>query len=219
MSIVAEITLQHPDLALADTLRIDSERTIRTEHRAATLGTRTRFYDVEGRDAAAFESALDDDHTVADWGLSGAYADHRIYRIALSDELKVITPEILDRDIRILDSTSDGDGWLVRMIAPDRAALESLREYCEREGVSFHLRKLRDVVDGREGDRGVNLALTERQREVATVATEMGYFERDGASAAEVADALGISKSTLSTHLRAVTASAFRELFADEPRR
>jgi len=50
-------------------------------------------------------------------------------------------------------------------------------------------------------DRSV---LTDRQREVATAAVEAGYFETDGAAAAEVAQTLGISKSTLSEHLRAV---------------
>ncbi|WP_162551663.1 helix-turn-helix domain-containing protein [Halohasta litchfieldiae] len=46
--------------------------------------------------------------------------------------------------------------------------------------------------------------LTDRQREVATVAIEMGYFEETGATAEETADALDISKSTLSEHLRIV---------------
>ena len=219
MSLVAEIVLEHPDLALSDTLRSDPQLTIRAEHRAATLGAQARFYAVDPERAATFERALDDDHTVADWRLTEAYDDTHLYRIAFSDALKLITPGMLTRDIRILDSTSEGRGWLVRMIAPDRAALESLRAYCERECVSFRLRKLRDAVDHRGRDRGVDLDLTERQREVATVAAEMGYFERGGASAAEVAAALDISKSTLSTHLRAVSAKVFRELFADGSRR
>lgn len=46
--------------------------------------------------------------------------------------------------------------------------------------------------------------LTDRQREVATVALGSGYFESDGATASEVAATLKISKSTLSEHLRIV---------------
>lgn len=46
--------------------------------------------------------------------------------------------------------------------------------------------------------------LTDRQHEVASVSIELGYFETDGASATEVADSLGVSKSTLSEHLRIV---------------
>jgi len=46
--------------------------------------------------------------------------------------------------------------------------------------------------------------LTDRQREVANVALEMGYFETGGPTAEEIASTLQISKSTLSEHLRIV---------------
>jgi len=46
--------------------------------------------------------------------------------------------------------------------------------------------------------------LTDRQREVVSVAVEMGYFTETGATTEEIAAALDISKSTLSEHLRIV---------------
>lgn len=55
--------------------------------------------------------------------------------------------------------------------------------------------------------------LTDRQHEVATVALEAGYFETEGATAAEIADTLGISKSTLSEHLRAVINKLLSQIF------
>jgi DNA-binding CsgD family transcriptional regulator len=67
-------------------------------------------------------------------------------------------------------------------------------------------RLLRDEHDAAE-DNLVFLdrsRLTERQREVLETAHAMGYFEHPkGANAGEVADALGISTSTLSEHLAA----------------
>jgi predicted DNA binding protein len=44
--------------------------------------------------------------------------------------------------------------------------------------------------------------LTDRQREVLETAHEMGYFDYpDGANASEVAEAIGVSRSTFSEHL------------------
>lgn len=55
--------------------------------------------------------------------------------------------------------------------------------------------------------------LTERQREVAARAVERGYFDPDGPAAKTVADELGVSKSTLSEHLRAVQRNLARQVF------
>jgi DNA-binding CsgD family transcriptional regulator len=84
-----------------------------------------------------------------------------------------------------------------------RDLVSELRE--EYDGVS--LRSLRQ--DGEESaasdavivERG---KLTDRQREVLETAVEMGYYSYPkGANAGEVADALGISVSTLAEHLAA----------------
>lgn len=56
-------------------------------------------------------------------------------------------------------------------------------------------------------------SLTARQREVTKRAIEMGYFDRQGASADTIATELGISKSTLSKHLRIVTEKILTQVF------
>jgi len=58
--------------------------------------------------------------------------------------------------------------------------------------------------------------LTERQREVAAVAVDRGYFDPDGPTAETVAADLGVSKSTLSEHLRAVQRALVRQTFVTE---
>jgi len=59
--------------------------------------------------------------------------------------------------------------------------------------------------------------LTERQREVATVAVERGYFNPDGPTAETVAADIGVSKSTLSEHLRVVQRALVQQTFVTEP--
>lgn len=62
-------------------------------------------------------------------------------------------------------------------------------------------------------DRGV---LTARQREVASLAVERGYFDPDGTAAGDLADELGVSKATVSEHLRAVQRKIGKQVFRPE---
>lgn len=55
--------------------------------------------------------------------------------------------------------------------------------------------------------------LTDRQRELARAAAARGYYDADGPNAETVAEELGITKSTLSEHLRAVQRELFDQLF------
>ncbi|SFR37605.1 MULTISPECIES: helix-turn-helix domain-containing protein [Halorubrum] len=59
-------------------------------------------------------------------------------------------------------------------------------------------------------DRG---RLTDRQREAVRTAQRLGYFEHPrGASATEVADAIGIARTTFSEHLAAAQRRVFEDL-------
>ena len=72
--------------------------------------------------------------------------------------------------------------------------------------------------DGRSDVVPVDLSdVTERQATVAAVAVERGYFDPDGAAADEIADDLGLAKSTVSEHLRLVTATVLSQLFGEHP--
>jgi hypothetical protein len=57
--------------------------------------------------------------------------------------------------------------------------------------------------------------VTERQASVAAVAVSRGYFDPDGASTEEIAEELGLAKSTVSEHLRLVTATVLSQVFDD----
>jgi|GEM_PF-3411287 len=88
-------------------------------------------------------------------------------------------------------------------------------ERCREEGFQFRLEKLYNsghrVTNAEKA--GLKAQLTERQLEVARTVARMGYYDKDGASADEVATELGISTSTLSTHLRRIMAKVFDFIF------
>jgi hypothetical protein len=96
------------------------------------------------------------------------------------------------------------DGWRYTGWFADRATFDAFREFWQREGQPFRLLRLApdDGTAGRGHDSSDD-ALTDRQREAARTAHELGYFDVPrGATLAEVADELGITASSCSERLR-----------------
>lgn len=92
-----------------------------------------------------------------------------------------------------------------------RECVNALRE----AGFDVSLRSLH--ADSLPGDGSIAIVdldeLTERQREVAAYAVANDYFSLDGPTAAAIADDLGISKSTLSAHVRATRRKLGNQIF------
>ncbi|OYR45206.1 MULTISPECIES: helix-turn-helix domain-containing protein [unclassified Halorubrum] len=108
----------------------------------------------------------------------------------------------------------------VSFVLSGHEELRAIVDECEAVGLDVELRRL--CVDRARGDGDeycpdvvpVDLAgVTDRQAEIATVAAEKGYFETGGASAADVAAEFDLAKSTVSEHLRTVTAALFSQTF------
>jgi len=118
-------------------------------------------------------------------------------------------------------SVEDGE-LLVSFVLRGHEELEAVVDGFEDAGLSVELRRL--LVDRGEGPERNDVlpadltGVTDRQAEVAAVAAERGYFESDGASAAEIAEEMDLAKSTVSEHLRIVTATLFSQLFGDGDR-
>lgn len=97
---------------------------------------------------------------------------------------------------------------------------DEIQQVIRAFGAADFLVELDQLIPG--GEEGFNRPavidldqLTDRQRQVARVAVEQGYFDPDGPSAAELADALDISKATLSEHLGTVEAELLTQAFQD----
>jgi len=116
-----------------------------------------------------------------------------------------------------ITTTPDGTEAVVTLPAQMdvRLFVDRVREtYPEVELVSRRDRHRRDRHDVRES---VEMALTDRQREVLTTAYESGFFEspRD-TTGAELADLLGVSQPTITHHLREGQRRVFEILFDDD---
>jgi len=115
---------------------------------------------------------------------------------------------VLDRHAVPVSETTIRDGrLLITFHAADlptlRSVLDEFQDSCSDMQV---LRLLQSSSTPEESDLVTvdRSDLTERQREVLTAAYDAGYFEHPkGANAGEVADALGIDRSTFSEHIAA----------------
>lgn len=215
---IAEMIISHADLPLTPTIRILEDAELTAESQPLRSSERSGpiiFYSVTNCDFQAFEAALEDDHTVDDWDVTIEFSDRRTYQIYLSSAAKFTTPEIAELGLRVLSIRNTDRGWHLRLHAPDRERLGDYWQFCREEGVRWSLVKLYSAGPKARSIYGddAEIPLTDRQREVARTAARMGYYEPEGASAAAVADELGISPSTLSTHLRRIMAKVFRHLF------
>lgn len=215
-SFIAELVISHPDLPLMPTIRAEPDLTLTVESQPFTyLDEPVLFVSVRDSGFADLEASLERDHTVADWETALVFEDCRVYQLTLSPDAKFSTPEITDLGIQILSIKSTPEGWHFQLQASNREVLGSYWQYCRDEHIEFDLEKVYTTESRARVTNTTNFKaqLTDRQREVARTVARMGYYEPDGASADEVAAALGISQSTLSTHLRRILAKLFEHEF------
>jgi len=200
MVISTRIYVEHSDLALADTIR-SLESGIGVVSDAGTDPQHdSYFFWIEDTDAEKVEAALGEDHTVAEFALVVADDTRRTYRIAYSDEARLITPAIHDVGGLTLESRSHQDGWLLELELPDREALYELGEYAAAEGMTFDVRELQEL--DRTDDRGA-FGLTEPQVEALVAAFEHGYYEEPREiTLDELAGLLDVSRTAVGGRLR-----------------
>jgi len=134
MNVIAEIAVNHSDMALVPT--IQSVPAVEIEvvpHSATDPETGMFFFLVEARDGdfSSFERALENDHTVADAKRISESGRTRIYRLCHPDGVKLLSPKVAEVGGLILRDVSDGTGWSMRLQFSDRESITAA------EGVGF----------------------------------------------------------------------------------
>ncbi|WP_411966043.1 helix-turn-helix domain-containing protein [Haloferax sp. YSMS24] len=163
----------------------------------------------KGSDAVSIEFSAD--KTVDDSDIQEIFhhGNQTVYRFECQTESGpgCACEYIEDHGCPVRHIDADNNNVVLSFFAPD---LDSLREIIvelksEFDGVS--LRRLTQSDGPGSGSSPVYVdrdALTSRQQEVLATAHEMGYFEHPRtANATQVADELGINRSTFAEHLSA----------------
>lgn len=201
MSCIAEFTITSQALPLMDAIkrspgtRLDVEQFVATDPEQPVL-----FLWASGGDFEAFESGLRRDETVENPQLMESLPERRLYRVQISgDADAVVYPNDVEVGSCRLDMAFTGDGLHTRMRFPDRDALVRYRSLCREMGVEM---KVRSIYRG-DTEQATEYGLSEKQREVLTLAAEMGYFEVPRAvSLSDLAAELDISPQSASERLR-----------------
>lgn len=107
-------------------------------------------------------------------------------------------------------------------VATDDEECRAIMDRLSTAGFDPDLRQL--TTDSMDESSGVETAvvdlsrLTDRQRTVARHAAQTGYFDTDGSTAETIASDLGITRPTLSEHLRVVQSEFLDQVFNTENR-
>jgi predicted DNA binding protein len=201
MSITAKIHIKHERLALVPTLRTIDGLKIRVITQGNTDPGVTFFpFLIEYDDREELEEMLDADPTVEDYELVDWADDTGIYYIEHTSETELISSIVTEVNGFLVQTETEGEGWVVRLLLPDRKALNTIWEYAAEHGITLDILEIYGNEDAR-GER--SYGLTEEQRSALITAHERGYFsEPREISLDAVADEMGLSSTAVSGRLR-----------------
>lgn len=166
-------------------------------------------------DGVVEEFATDSSATLSD--LDPVYEEHsrQFYRLFRSESTTCACECLEDEGYPVVDTTARDGSLFVTFHLSDRDELERTVERVRSAGADVSIERLTgDPRDESEDLVSIDTSsLTDRQREVLSVAYEMGYFQHPReANVDEVADSLDLSPSTVIQHLTAAQRKLFDEL-------
>ena len=201
MSLTVTLHLEHDRLALVPTLSALEDVAIEVVPQGNTNpGTAEFPFLVEYPDRTAVERTFDADPTVDDYELIEWGDGTGLYYIEHAAETKLVSSAVSDANGYLVHTESQDNGWLVRLLLPDRAALNSVWEYAIAHDIDLDIVEIyRNEHAGTDSSYG----LTEEQRAALVVAYEQGYFvEPRELSLDALAEEMDLSSTAMSGRLR-----------------
>ncbi|WP_049972887.1 helix-turn-helix domain-containing protein [Haladaptatus cibarius] len=200
MSVLTEFTVPAKEFILRETLEAVPDVRIEIERVVADSQHVTPYFWVTGEQLDAFECALEADKSVEAVIQLEDHSDKQFYRVVWQQRIGTISHAVSKAKATILEATSEGREWNLKLLFPDESSLTDFHDYCTEHSLSFQLTRL---YESRHPDALGKYEVTTKQREALLVALESGYFSvpRD-ITLEDVAVELDISPNALSTRLR-----------------
>lgn len=201
MSVTAKIHIQHERLALVPTLRELSDIQIQVITQGTTAPGATNFpFLINYHDRAELEARLDKDPTVEGYELVDWTDDTGIYYIEHTPETLLISTVVTEVNGLLVHTETKGNGWLARLLLPDRKALSTIWEFSAENDISLEIFEIYGKDDAGAED---SYGLTDDQTVALQTAYEEGYFgEPREVALDEVASVMGLSSTAVSGRLR-----------------
>jgi predicted DNA binding protein len=200
MSITAKVHIKHDQLALVPTLRNFDSVEIRVITQGNTNPGATVFpFLIEYDDRVELERMLDDDSTVSSYELVDWTDGRGIYYIEHTPETKLISSVVTEVNGFLVHTETKGNGWLVRLLLPDRKALNTIWEFTNENDITLNINE----IYGNDAGTETSYGLTNEQKAALRITYEEGYFrEPRDISLREVADEMELSSTAMSGRLR-----------------
>ncbi|SEW23457.1 helix-turn-helix domain-containing protein [Natrinema salifodinae] len=202
MSIIAEFSVKSDDFALNHALTEAPHMVVEIEQVVATMEDRVMpYFWVTGGDHAEFEAAFEDDDSVTNIVSIDEVDEARLYRAEWTKNVETIVYAYVELGATILQAIGRDKNWELRIRFDDRDGLSKFRAYCEENGISFVLNRMRDQE---QPMASAQYDLTTKQRETLVTALEEGYYEvPQSVTMSELADRMNISQQALSKRFHA----------------
>jgi len=198
MGVIAEFTVNDESLLLRDSLAaVPSMQLEIVQDTAGRDGLPIFYFWASGGEFDAFEAALAEDESVANYEVLERLAGKRMYRVKCSRNS--FYDAYRESAATMDDISADGDGWHLRMRFPDRDSLREYRSTYEEANVQFTVHRL--FTD--RGGPSDAFGLTDKQRDALALAHRRGYFSRPReVTLEELADDLDISPQAVSARIQ-----------------
>lgn len=200
MASIIEFRVPIEQFALAHTFDAISELHVEIERFVAhDVDSLMPFVWVTTDDAKAFETALADDSSVAEWTLLADCDGEQFYQMHWSADAELAIHLLGEKDGAITTAHTSGESWTFQLLCSEHDLLSELYEFCEANGLSLSV----DAIYGLEGNGGAKHGLTDAQHTSLLKARELGYYDVPRAiSLSELAAELDVSHQALSERIR-----------------
>lgn len=200
MSVLTEFTVPSEEFILHETLERISNIRVEIERVVADSEYVTPYFWVSGGSSERFERALGEDVTVETMTLLENHDNERFYRTSWRQRTGTVGHAVSELKASILETTSDGDDWYLKLLFPSESSLTEFHDCCSSYDLSFQLTR---VYESRHPNAFGKYEVTPKQREALVTALDSGYFSVPrGATLEHVAGKLDRSPNALSTRLR-----------------
>jgi len=201
MSVTAKIHIGHERLALVPTLGALDSVDIRVISQGTTAPGATNFpFLIEHGDRTEVESQLETDPTVKQYELVDWTNETGIYYISHTPDTLLISTVVTEVNGFLVHTESKGNGWLVRLLLPDRKSLNTIWEYAMENDMTF---EIIEIYGSEDAGTETSYGLTDEQTAALKTAYEEGYFgEPRKTSLDGVAEEMGLSSTATSGRLR-----------------
>lgn len=199
MPIIAECEMPVSRFPLSETLTAVPTVEFEIDWMVADTPYITVYLLARVEDFDTLEAAFENDPSVTSVTLLCETEDDRSYTMQWTNPIELLIHIMVDAEGTIIHSIGNNETWLVRVLFPEQSMFSRTKEYAQKNGLPFNVRRSYSVDVKQHKQEG----LTQAQYHSLVSAFEAGYFEiPKEATLHDLAEQEGTTHQALSERLR-----------------